>query len=177
MAWSPQARAAAIAARKRNAHGPKIAMNGHHGIRGGNIQPVNQKGHHGKMIAKQALKGAAIGAVAGAAGIAAGAAYLHASNSALKKYESKQNAKKKPFDGDAAFRNAHNTAKNMRFGLSKKAIAHGKQAAAAKGTSGSSKRAFVTSKHGSTQVGGPKGNNPYHKLAPSSAMYHNAFKD
>jgi hypothetical protein len=62
MAWSPQARAAAIAARKARAHGsskklavtrhPMIAMNGHHGVRDGRIQPTSQLGHRGQQIRK-----------------------------------------------------------------------------------------------------------------------------
>jgi hypothetical protein len=81
MAWSPQARAAAIASRKAHAHGrtkpgghPFIKQNGHHGIKGGMTQPVNQAGHRGQQVkrfAKTAAKVAAVGAVAGAAGYVA----------------------------------------------------------------------------------------------------------
>lgn len=50
MAWSPQARAAAIASRKSHAHGPMIKMNGHHGIKGGKTQPLSRHGHKGTKV-------------------------------------------------------------------------------------------------------------------------------
>jgi hypothetical protein len=57
MAWSPQAREAAIIARRAKAHGksrgPKIVMNGHHGVGSAKNQPVARGGHHGINISQQ----------------------------------------------------------------------------------------------------------------------------
>lgn len=70
MAWSPQARAAAIASRKAHAHGPKIMMNGHHGAPGAKLQPVNPNIHKGNKVtnafaAHQAAKVAKYGSKSG----------------------------------------------------------------------------------------------------------------
>jgi hypothetical protein len=75
MAWSPQARAAAIAARKAKAHGPKIAMNGHHGFSAKQTQPVNQAGHRGQQVKRFAKTAAKVGAATAVAAVAANVAY------------------------------------------------------------------------------------------------------
>jgi hypothetical protein len=73
MAWSPQARAKALEARRAHRH-MGITKTGHHGIRGGQTQPVNQSGHQGRKIKKYA-KVAAVGA--GVAAVGGGAAYIY----------------------------------------------------------------------------------------------------
>ena len=104
MAWSPQARAVAIVARRAHAHGPKISMTGHHGIRGRTTQPVNQAGYRGQQIKRYAKTAAKVGVASAVVAGGAALAYreYHGTTTAMKRQQVKGKIKNDGYTKAAA---------------------------------------------------------------------------